>query len=240
MTRPCVRALQPTSPDLPLSSKKTPLPAALYRRPRPPTEPKSGQSPPTSTGTSSEGSSPSLRVLPVAPTATELPDRFGISTRFVVVVRVTQIADEQMQFSTGHAYPADRLTFRPTMKRRLQTPGDLLTLTKFKTFISASLFRTILNIIKPSVHRDCLRSGNRIVRLRFDELSARVTVTTCGKDLILCSQVNSVFDSVSIDHRVAVEIAQKPCGSGFGNRLMGFSERWKETQHATAPVITGR
>ena len=64
----------------------------------------------------------SLGVLEVL---AQLPDGIGIPARFVVVVRVTQIADQQMQFRAGHPDPADCLTLRPTAKCCLQTPRDV-------------------------------------------------------------------------------------------------------------------
>ena len=56
-----------------------------------------------------------------------------------------------------------------------------------------------------------MRLGDRIVRLRFNKLSACVRVATRGKDLILFTQVNSVVDPVSIDHRVAVKVIKELC-----------------------------
>lgn len=69
----------------------------------------------------------------------------------------------------------------------------------------------ICDILKTSIHRHRIRSGDRVIRFRFDKFSTRVRVATRGKDSIRCPHVYSVVNSIRIDHRMAGKVFEESC-----------------------------
>lgn len=134
-------------------------------------------------------------------------DRTVIQVHHQLVPLVQRVANRLAELTLGKHAKVIVLLHQPFAK--LFHDRQRFPLSKRKPILDRQRFGAIFDVIQATIHRERTRSGDPIVRFRFDELSARVRIAARGKDLIFFAQINSFVHSISIDRRMAAKIFQE-------------------------------